>query len=98
VNVDEVGWFEIIFKWLVGIVGFLLAGWSGWLMNSIAANRREIGAVKDLVTKHELEDARTYVSRQDFKETVLDLRETSKRIFGLVDQINNTLLNMSKDK
>lgn len=97
-NVDEASWFETAFKWLVAIIGFGLAGWSGWLMNAISKNRNDIMSVKDLITKHELEDARTYVSRQDFKDTVIDLRETSKRTFQLIDQMNNTLLDIKREK
>lgn len=85
----EIGWLETLFKWSVGVIGTGLVAWNGWIMTSISSLNRQMA-------RHELEDARTYVSRPDFKDTVLEMKETIKRIYDKMDQISDTLSNLNR--
>lgn len=88
---NEVSWMEAVFKWLVGIVGIGITAWNGYIMNAVTKNRDDLITIKDLITRHELEDARTYVSRQDFKDTVVELKDTVKRIYEKIDHMSASL-------
>lgn len=54
-------------------------------------NRNELSKVKDSMTDHVLEDARTYVQKTDFKETVVEIKDTVKRIYEKMDLVLTTL-------
>ncbi len=84
---DEPGWLEWAFKGMVTLVGLVLTGWSGWLMSALAKNAKDIESMKDMIHRHELEDARTYVTEQRFKETVVEIKDTAKRTYDKIDEI-----------
>lgn len=94
-NADEIGWFDTVFKWLVFIVGTGYAAWGKWLMNGMSKNSENIRSVENLIRSHELEDARTYVSKQDFKETVIELKDTVKRVHEKMDEISRGFINLT---
>lgn len=78
---------EYIFKGLVSIVGLGILAWCGYIMKCVGKNREDIQATKDLIKAHELEDARIYVQKTDFKETVVELKDTVKRMYEKIDTI-----------
>lgn len=97
-NGDEAKWTMLVLEILLGIIGFGLAGWSAYLMNAIRKNTQGIVDLAGLIARHELEDARTYISKEDFKETVLEMKDTIKRVYDKMDQISQTLTNLNRDK
>ncbi len=92
-NGEATVWAMWILGVLLAIIGFGLAGWSAYLMTSIRKNTKDIVDLAGLIAKHELEDARTYTSKQDFKETVFEVKDTLKRLYEQMDQINRNLIN-----
>ncbi len=78
---------EYLFKGLVSIVGLGIIGWCGYIMRCLNKNREDIGAAISLIKAHELEDARIYVQKTDFKETVVELKDTVKRMYDKIDTI-----------
>ncbi len=79
--------YEYIFKGLVAIVLFGITGWCGYIMLRITKNDDKIDQVEDMIKAHELEDARIYVGKTDFKETVVELKDTVKRMYDKMDAI-----------
>ncbi len=76
---------EAAFKWLCGIVWLGFMAWNGWLMKNISNNAARIDLVENLIRAHELEDSRMYVSKQDFKDTVVEMKDTVKRSHERLD-------------
>lgn len=86
-NADEVGWFEWVFK--AGCSAFAIVfSWIGNnMVQAIKSLQKENSFLKDLIKSHELEDSRLYVSKQDFKETVVEMKDTVKRSHERLDDM-----------
>lgn len=93
----EISWLEWGFK---GIVAIMLAVfWWMWgkLVGAVAKNRERIDEVEKQVSDHTLEDSRLYIDKQTFRETVSEMKDTTKRIYEKMDSIF-TLLTMNNHK
>lgn len=78
-------------EWIAGIGLSVLGGIIAWVWNMLVAavkkHSSDIAELEDTVNAHTLEDARTYVNKVDFKDTVSEIKNTNKRIFERIDQI-----------
>jgi hypothetical protein len=83
----EVSWLEWGFKGAVALFGIVF----GWIGNTVMAAVKQLRSdhmiLKDLVRDHELEDARMYVTKQDFKDTVIEMKDTVKRSHDRLDDM-----------
>lgn len=53
----------------------------------LTASEKEISALDKSMRDKRSHDLEYFVSRQDFKDTVQEIKETNKRIFEKIDQI-----------
>lgn len=79
--------YEYIFKGSIYIILLGVVTWCGYIMLRITKIDEKVNNVEDMIKAHELEDARIYVGKTDFKETVVELKDTVKRMYDKIDAI-----------